>query len=75
MHGAMYYLKFTRSGNSLTMDAKQRKENGEYMPDFQFQFNSMKEGNAGFFLTAELASLDVLKAGYFPYYKLLFENK
>lgn len=75
MHGAMCYLKFTRSGNSLTMDAKQRKENGEYMPDFQFQFNSMKEGNAGFFLTAELASLDVLKAGYFPYYKLLFENK
>ena len=73
--GAMCYLKFTRSGNSLTMDAKQRKENGEYMPDFQFQFNSMKEGNAGFFLTAELASLDVLKAGYFPYYKLLFENK
>lgn len=75
MHGAMCYLKFTRSGNSLTMDAKQRKENGEYMPDFQFQFNSMKEGNAGFFLTTELASLDVLKAGYFPYYKLLFENK
>lgn len=75
MHGAMCYLKFTRSGNSLTMDAKQRKENGEYIPDFQFQFNSMKEGNAGFFLTAELASLDVLKAGYFPYYKLLFENK
>lgn len=75
MHGAMCYLKFTRSGNSLTMDAKQRKENGEYMPDFQFQFNSMKEGNAGFFLTAEFASLDVLKAGYFPYYKLLFENK
>lgn len=75
MHGAMCYLKFTRSGNSLTMDAKQRKDNGEYMPDFQFQFNSMKEGNAGFFLTAELASLDVLKAGYFPYYKLLFENK
>ena len=75
MHGAMCYLKFTRSGNSLTMDAKQRKDNGEYMPDFQFQFNSMKEGNAGFFLTAELASLDVLKAGYFPYYKLLFENR
>ena len=75
MHGAMCYLKFTRSGNSLTMDAKQRKENGEYMPDFQFQFSSMKEGNAGIFLTAELASLDVLKAGYFPYYKLLFENK
>lgn len=75
MHGAMCYLKFTRSGISLTMDAKQRKENGEYIPDFQFQFNSMKEGNAGFFLTAELASLDVLKAGYFPYYKLLFENK
>lgn len=75
MHGAMCYLKFTRSGNSLTMDAKQRKENGEYMPDFQFQFNSMKEGNAGFFLTAELASLDVLKAGYFPYYKLLSENQ
>lgn len=74
MHGAKCSLVFTRSGNSLTMDVKQRKEDGEYMPDYKFQFNSMKDGSAGIFLTAELASLNILKAGYFPYYNLLLEK-
>lgn len=75
MHGATCELAFTRSGNSLTMNAKQRKEDGGYLPDYQFKFNSMRDGTAGIFLTAELASLDILKAGYFPYYKLLSENQ
>lgn len=75
MHGATCELAFTRSGNSLTMNAKQRKEDGSYLPDYQFKFNSMRDGTAGIFLTAELASLDILKAGYFPYYKLLSENQ
>ena len=75
MHGATCELAFTRSGNSLTMNAKQRKEDGSYMPAYQFKFDSLREGSAGIFLTAELASLDVLKAGYFPYYKLLSENQ
>lgn len=75
MHGATCWLKFTRSGTSLTMNAIERKADGTYLPDYKFVFNSMKAGSAGIFLSSEKGSLDLLKVGYFPYFNKLFTDK
>lgn len=72
--GATCYMGFSRTGNSLKVVAKQRTAAGVDIPDYTFDFNSMREGDAGFFLTQEMASLDILKVGYFPYFDKIFKK-
>ncbi len=75
MSGATCYLGFTRSGNSLTMKAKETTSAGEVLPAYEFVFNSLKSGDAYIFLTQEAACLDILRVGYFPYFDKINETE
>lgn len=74
MSGATCWLKITRTGNSVRMDARQQKQDGTLLPDYNFTYNSLNGNSIGFFLTAEMASLDMLAVGYMPYYDKLIEE-
>ncbi|HRN15785.1 MAG TPA: glucanase, partial [Xylanibacter oryzae] len=74
MHGANCWLNLSYSSGTVTMAAKQKKSDGTYLPDYSFVCPGIT-GDIRFFLTAELASLDILKIGYFPYYDKIFETK
>jgi len=75
MHGANCWLKLSYGSGTVKMEAKQKKTDGTYLPDYTFTCPGVTGPDIRFFLTAELASLDILKVGYFPYYDKIFETK
>ena len=67
MHGAECWMGISRSGSLLTMDAREKTASGKFLPSYTFTYNGAS-GTMGLFLTAELASLDILDVAYYPYF-------
>lgn len=72
MHGADCYVRCKYDGGTVNMDAKQKTAAGVVMPAYSYYQTA--SGDLGFFLTAELASLDLLSVGYYPYFDKIFET-
>lgn len=70
MHGAECWVGVSHSGPTVKMIAKQKMASGEWFPEYSFE-TSGASGTVGFFLTAELASLDILDVAYYPYFSLI----
>lgn len=70
MHGAECWIGLSRSGSTVTMNAVQQKTNEEFLPSYSFSYVGAS-GTVGFFLTAELASLNMLDVAYYPYFKYI----
>ena len=66
MHNANCRIYFTYDGSNLTMVARQTTEAGEAMPEYRFVTPGLTLP-IGLFFTCELAYLDFLKIGYFPW--------
>lgn len=71
MKGAHVRLFLSRLNEQLSLKAKVRTADGVTLDDYTFHHDAISTENTGAFLTAELASLDILKVGYFPYANLI----
>lgn len=67
MHGAHCFITLSRSGKQVDMTCYQLKADGSSMPKYTFHFDNVTSESVGFFLTCELANLQMHGAGYFPY--------
>ncbi len=74
MHGAECWMGLSRSGSTVTMNAVQQKTAGDFMPAYSFTYGGAS-GTVGFFLTAELASLNILDVAYYPYFKYIGQTE
>lgn len=72
MHGADCYVRAKYDSGTVTIDAKQKTAEGVVMPAYSYY--QAATGELGFFLTAELASLDLTSVGYYPYFDKIFET-
>ena len=70
MHGAECWLGLSHSGNTVKAVCPQKKADGTFMPLYTITANGITD-KVGFFLTAELASLDILDVAYYPYFSLI----
>lgn len=66
MHGAEVWLGLSHD-DGVKMDARQKKADGTWFEPYTFTTTSIS-GKVGFFLTAELASLDIQDVAYYPYF-------
>lgn len=66
MHGAEVWLGLSHD-DGVKMDARQKKADGTWFNPYSFTTASIS-GKVGFFLTAELASLDIQDVAYYPYF-------
>lgn len=67
MKASYVRLFFTRSNENLNIKAKIRTAEGKTLDDYKFSYSFISTPEVGIFLTVELASLDILKVGYFPF--------
>ncbi len=74
MHGTECWVAVSHTGNTVKMNAVQKKADGGYLPPYSYHQDNIS-GKVGFFLTAELASLDLLHAAYYPYFSLIGATK
>lgn len=70
MHGAECWVGISRNGSTFKMDARQRTAAGVFLPEYTYTVDGV-DGKMGVFLTAELASLDILDVAYYPYFKYI----
>lgn len=66
MHGAEVWLGLSHE-DGIKMDARQKKADGTWFNPYTFTTTTIT-GKVGFFLTAELASLDIQDVAYYPYF-------
>ena len=74
MHGAECWVGVYRSGNTVYMETMQKQADGTWFPLYQFSHDNVT-GTVGFFLTAELASLDMRDVAYYPYFKYIGQTE
>ncbi len=70
MHGAECWIGLSHDGNTVKAVCPQKKADGTFMPLYTITANGITD-KVGFFLTAELASLDILDVAYYPYFSLI----
>lgn len=66
MHNATCRVYFDYTNSKLTMVCRQTKEDGTAMPEYRFETPGVA-APVGLFFTCELAYVDFLKVGYFPW--------
>ena len=67
MQGAECWIGLSHSGSTVKAVCPQRKADGTFMPLYTITADGITD-KVGFFLTAELASLDILDVAYYPYF-------
>lgn len=71
LHGARIRIIITRSENVLNFIIKTRTAAGVNLGDLTGHFDALNTPTFGTFLTVEQASLELKKAGYFPYANMI----